>query len=531
MIKMTPYSRSATLLILATLIWAILPGNTPAASSGNAFVDDKTAGGNVLNVMGVLNVGGETAAGAGQIMAIFDICDAVEKANHGEYNDAMAILLKTGITTIFNTTIGPLVTSLDVGKLLRDATVNEVFEPRIQKHYEKYRDLRIADLEAELNDKMVEYTTYDFRRWAEDSRGETVENKGQDTVQDYIKNDLLADGKRNTYLYNIAQMRIQDAKHEKASFAAKWWPRFWTSEKPCSVEDAKNQWINTWNGRVTTEGLQITVDRRKQFAKFWSESSEILIVVDVDNPIEGLTYGIECVELNWREKGAVSQGADGNYVLFVKEIDMKEFSKLRNKYGRNGGLTIQLKAPGRSGKTVASKRILFSELMSAQYANKKKTKNVGMWTLFRVPIRFDWNPELLEQLDLKLNGNAKVDYIGIRIRNTTIALRPKPKSGALRAGELLLEKHFKGGKIDLISVLEASGMPTDKVLECLYGSQDDLFFNFNISCTFHIPDPERDPQRDPPDKMKTYAWQRDLILPEPDTKLDFSFTPQKRPII
>lgn len=417
----------------------------------------------------------------------------------------MAIILKTGMTTFFSTTVGPLVVALDVGKLLRDQAVKEVFGPKIQKHYKKYRDLRIADLDAMLDEKMVTFDTYDFQRWAEDSRGESVEKSAKDSVRDFIEHDLLADGKRNAYLYNVAQMQIQDAKHEKQSFAVKWWPRFWTDRKPCSVENARNHWINTWNGRVVTEGLQITVDRRKAFAKYWCENSEIRLVVDVDNPIEGLQYGIECVELNWREKGVVSRGPKGNYVLFVKGIDLQEFSKLCGKYGRNGGLTIQLKShPGRSGKTVAVKQIPFSELMSSHHANKKKNKT-GMWTLFRVPVRFDWNPKLLKQLNLKFNGNAKIDHIGIRIENTNIILRPKPKTGAQRAGELLMEKYCKGGKIDFLAVLEASGLTTEEALACLYGSQDNANFNLSIECTFRIPDPDWDPKRDPAGKMKFIA--------------------------
>lgn len=58
--------------ILAILMMAIFPSHTLAASSGNAFVDDKTDASNILNGMGVLNAGGDLAQGAGKIIAVFD---------------------------------------------------------------------------------------------------------------------------------------------------------------------------------------------------------------------------------------------------------------------------------------------------------------------------------------------------------------------------------------------------------------------------------------------------------------------------
>ncbi|MFH1477664.1 MAG: hypothetical protein ABIH24_09280 [Verrucomicrobiota bacterium] len=519
------FRRPVSFLILAAFILAFCPGHISAESSGNQFVDDKTDIGNILNGMGVLNVGGDTASGAGKILTIFDICDAVEKAYNGEYNDAMAIMLKTGMTT-FVAAAGLLTTSLDVGQLLRNVTVNKVFEPRIAAHYQKYRDLRIADLEADLAEKMVKYTTKDFIRWAEDVSGETVKDTGQDTVNRFINEEFMADGQRSSYLYNVAQMRIQDDKHSKQSFAVKWWPRFWTSEKPVAFEDAKDYWLNTWNEKVAIEGLQIAVDRRRHFAAEWIKMSNIRIVVDVAKPIEGLKYGIECVELDWREKAAVSRGFDGNYVLFGKSIDMAKFSELRQRYGINGGLTIQLKAPGQDGRTVAAKRIPFTDIMSLQHLQKKKNE-VAMWSEFRVPVKFDWRPDLLKQLNMIFNGNARVDSIKFRLGNRNVTLRRKPDSGCLNKGELPLEKHLKEGKLDIVSVLEASGLKTDDALACLYGSQDNLWLN----CSFRMTDPECDPKKDPPNKMASFGWQRDLAFPESDLQLDFNFTPQKKPRI
>lgn len=333
----------AGILFVGIFLAAIIP--TPAHSSGNTFIDTKTDAANALGGLSILKVGNAYTEGAGQIMTIFDICEAVAQAHDGEYDNAMATLLKIGITTFFDSTVGPFVTSIDAGKLLRDSVVKQVFEPRIKIHFDKYRELRLTDLEAELDKKKVTYKTSDFVRWADDLRGESVPDRGQDTVKRWIGEEFMSDGQKSAYLYNTAQMRIQDAEHDKQPFAVKWWSRFWTSEKPVPFEKTKEYWIETWNAQVVVEGLDIAVKRRREFARDWCAMSSIIIVVDVEKPIEGLKYGIECPELNWREKKAVTPGPQDNYVLFAKVINMQTFSSLRKQYANEGGITPGLCYP------------------------------------------------------------------------------------------------------------------------------------------------------------------------------------------
>jgi len=504
-------------LILGAFLSAIIPA--PADPNDNAFIDAKTDASSTLTVLSVLNVGGAPADGAGQIMAIFDICEAVEQAYHGEYDKAMDTMLKTGLTTFFNSSVGPLVTTIDAGKLLRDSVVKQVFEPRIAVHYEKYRKLRLADLEAELDQKKVTYKTTDFVCWAEDLRGKSVADLGQDTVKRWIDEELMSDGQKSAYLYNTAQMRIQDAKHDKQSFAVKWWPRFWTAEKPVPFEKTKEYWIETWNAQVVVEGLDIAVKRRQEFARDWCAMSSIMIVVDVEKPIEGLKYGVECPELNWREKKTVVINPHGNYVLFVKSLDMKKFSALRAACANLGGITIRLKSP--RDEIVAAKFLPFADMMSAQSMTNHDDKT-SMWSEFRAPVRFAWRPDLMEKLNLKFNREARIEQIGFRFGNKSVKLQYAPVSGSLPKGILPLEKYFEGGKIDLPAVLEASGLPTEEALACLYGSA-----KVDVSFAFRMPDPERDP----PDKTQSLTINRTLLFPESETTLDLDFTPRRRPRI
>lgn len=513
--------------IVLFLLAALLPATGPVTAQqggGNAFIQDKNVLSNTLNGLGVLQLSPAGAQALGQIVAIFDIAEAVEKAHHGEYNDAMAILLKLGMTTLFESTVGPMAAALDVGKLVRDATVKQVIDPRIEAHYQKYRALRIADLEADLNRKMIEYRTSDFTAWAVDMRGALVEEAGQDTVRQFINDELMADGQHSAYLYNVAQMRVQDAKHDKEPFVVKWWPRFYTSEKPMPFEDARTYWIQTWNARVVAEGLELTVKRRKEFVTYWSDNSVIRFLVEVDNPIEGLVYGLRCPELGWQDKGTVSLGADGNYVLFVKEIWMKEFYELQRKFAESGGFTFHLISS--HGKPVATRFFAFADVMASRHALRRSVAQQGMYTEFRVPVRFVWRPELLKQLDIKIPARAKVDSICIRFRKESVTLQRKPEAGALPPKTLPLESHFSGGKIDLLSVLEASGLPREDALSCLYGTD-----TLEVSCKFSLPDPERDPQRDPPDKLREYSHRTALMFPEPVQALDYAFTPNPRPRI
>jgi len=510
----------AAILVLGIFLAALAPA--AAISSDNALVDTKTDASNALGGLSVLKIGNAYTEGAGQIMTIFDICEAVEQAHNGEYDKAMATLLKIGLTTFFDSTVGPFVTSIDAGKLLRDSVVKQVFEPRIKIHFDKYRELRLADLEAELDNKKVTYKTSDFVRWAEDPRGESVPDRGQDTVKRWIDEEFMSDGQKSAYLYNTAQMRIQDAEHDKQPFAVKWWSRFWTSEKPVPFEKTKEYWLETWNAQVVVEGLDIAVKRRREFARDWCAMSSIIIVVDVEKPIEGLKYEIECLELNWREKKAVVPGPQGNYVLFAKTIDMKKFSELRAKYADLGGITLRLKS---NNKNIASKFISFADMMSSQNVKQVADKK-SMWSEFRVPVRFSWRPDLVEKLNLKFNKEATIDGISFQLGNRNISLQRTPASGSLPKGVLPLEKYFTGGKIDFLAVLKASGLPTDEALDCLYGST-----RIDVRLAFRMPDPERDPKRDPPDKTTSFSINRTILCPESEVNLDCDFTPRQRPKI
>lgn len=514
--------RSVIILVVITFIFTTIPGQSLFANSrGNAYVEMKGDANDMLNVMSILNVGGDAAAGAGDLIAIFDICDAIVFASEGRYNDSMTIMLKVGLTTFFKNSIGPLATSLDVGKLLRDSTVTAVFEPGIKKHYQEYRDRRIADLERELERKKVEYKTSDFVRWAEDARGEIVEDTGQDTVNRFIKEEFMVDGQRTSYLYNIAQMRMQDDKHKKGSFIKKWWPRFWTSEKPVPFQDAKQYWLKVWNAKVVAEGIEIAVKRRRKYARQWSSMSSIRIIVDVDNPIDDLIYGVSCRELGWTKFGQVKWGPYGNYVLFGKSVYMDEFSDLRSRYGDQGGITVELL--DNKKRVVAKKFLTFSDMMSPQGANKKEDKE-GIWTEFRVPVVFAWKPELLRKLEIKLNPKTRLEMLQLQFGGESVTLKRRPESGELPENVLPIENHVSAGSVDFLSILKAAGLDSSDAVSCLYGTTE-----VDVDCTFKTMQPKTDSGEDAVEQMSVHSYETSIKEIDPELSIDLDFIPKKKP--